>query len=74
MQNTESELVRREKEAILYSLASLKPFFEDPNVTDIFVDNGNVSVKEFGKELHDVNITLSNQQCKNIIVQIAKIG
>ena len=71
MQNTESELVRREKEAILYSLSSLKPFFEDPNVTDIFVDNGNVSVKEFGKELHDVNITLSNQQCKNIIVQIA---
>ena len=71
MINVETESVRREKQAILYSLAQLKPFFENKNVTDIFVDNGNVSVKEFGKEPHDVNLFLSNQECKNIIVQIA---
>ena len=71
MINVETESVRREKQAILYSLAQLKPFFENKNVTDIFVDNGNVSVKEFGKEPHDVDLFLSNQECKNIIVQIA---
>lgn len=63
---------KREKETILYTLAELKPFFEKKEVTDIWVNNGIVSIKEFGKERHDVGLFLTNQQCINIIIQIAK--
>lgn len=72
MKEEESEAFKRERQAILFSLAELKIFFEDPNVTDIFVFNGNVAIKEFGRAVHDTDIYLSNQQCRNIIVQIAK--
>lgn len=64
--------LEREKQAILFSLAELKPLFENKNITDIWVDNGNVSIKEFGQKRHDTDIKLTNQQCRNIIVQIAK--
>lgn len=70
--NDQSLTYKREMEAILYSLAELKPFFEDKQVTDIWVDNGNVSIKEFGLPRHDTGIELSYQQCKNILVQIGK--
>ena len=72
MQGEQSIAIEREMNAILFSLAELKPFFENKNVTDIWVDNGNVSIKEFGKSRHDADLTLTNQQCKNILVQIAK--
>ena len=69
---TDDEIaIEREKQAILYSLCELKPFFEDDNVTDIFVNNCNDSIKEFGKPRRDVNLKLTNQQCLNIIIQIA---
>lgn len=67
----ESEAYKREMNAILNSLSELRPYFEDKNVTDIWVDNGIVSIKEFGKGRHDTGKLLTNQQCKNILVQIA---
>lgn len=63
---------RREMEAILYSLGELKQYFEKDTVTDIWIDNGNVSIKEFGKPRHNTDLILTNQQCINIMVQIAK--
>lgn len=72
MDETESIASQREMQAILFSLAELKPFFEDKQVTDIWVDNGNVSIKKFGKVREDANLHLTIQQCKNILVQIAK--
>lgn len=68
----ELELEKREKALILQSLQDLRPFFETKEVTDIWVDNGNVSIKEFGKQRHDTGVYISDQQCKNIIIQIAK--
>lgn len=67
----ENEAYKREMQAILFSLAELKPFFEDDKVTDIWVDNGNVSIKKFGCDREDTGLILTNQQCKNILVQIA---
>ncbi len=72
MNNENNILIQREMQAILFSLAELRPFFEDDNITDIWVDDGNVSYKCFGKPRQDANLTLSNQQAKNILVQIAK--
>ena len=70
--NENNERLKREKEAILFSLQELRTFFENDNLTDIWIDNGIVSVKEFGQPRHDTGLILSNQQCKNILVQIAK--
>ena len=64
--------IQREMQAILFSLAEIKPYFEDKTVTDIWVDNGIVSIKRFGKPRETVNLRLTNQQAKNILVQIGK--
>lgn len=64
--------IQREMQAILFSLAEIKPYFEDKTVTDIWVDNGIVSIKRFGKPRETVNLKLTNQQAKNILVQIGK--
>lgn len=71
MIDKENEADKRQMELILYSLAEIAPYFSDDNVTDIWIDNGLVSIKEFGKERHDTPVKLSNQKCKNILVQIA---
>lgn len=68
---TDELAIEREKQAILFSLKELKSFFEDDDVTDIFVNNCNVSIKKFGQPRTDVNLKLTNQQCLNIITQIA---
>ncbi len=74
MINDEDELTeadKRQRDLILYSLDALAPYFKDDKVTDIWVDNGNVSIKEFGKKREFCGVKLSRQQCKNILVQIA---
>ena len=72
MENIEELGSLREIEAIRFSLRWLEPYFNNPMVTDIFIDKGIVSVKEFGKERCDTNVILTIQETKNIIVQIAK--
>lgn len=72
MDNENEIAIKREMQAILFSLAELKPLFENKSITDIWVCNGQVSIKKFGKPREDVNLILSNQQAKNILVQIAK--
>lgn len=73
LQSKQEKMIdEREKAAILQSLGPLKQFFEQKDLTDIWVDHGNVSVKEFGRQRHDTGIFISNQQARNIIVQIAK--
>lgn len=72
MDNDElTEQEKREMELILYSLDKIAPFFKDDNVTDIWIDNGVVSIKKFGNHRENTDIRLSRQQCKNILVQIA---
>lgn len=73
MEDTEelNEEDKRKKELILYSLHQIAPLFNDDNVTDIWIDNGIVSKKEFGKHRETCNIKLTRQQCKNILVEIA---
>ena len=66
-----TEQDKRQMELILYSLSEIRHLFTDDNVTDIWIDNGNVSKKEFGKKRENTGIHLSQQQCKNILVQIA---
>ncbi len=72
--SSESKIIalEREMQAITYSLGELKRFLDDDKITDIFVNNGTVSVKEFGKECYTTDLVLSNQQCINILMQIAK--
>lgn len=72
MNDDNSIAIQREMQAILYSMAELKPFFENKDITDIWVDDGNVSIKCFGKPRQDANLKLTIQQCKNILVQIGK--
>lgn len=70
---TDTEIaLQREKDNILFSLSELKSFFEDENLTDIYIDNGNVSIKKFGTERKDADLFLSKQQCLNILIQISK--
>ena len=71
MSDNETELDKRQMDLILLSLAEIGPFFKDDNVTDIWIDNGKVSIKSFGRERHDTDIKISYQKCKNILVQIA---
>lgn len=66
-----SEADKRQKELILYSLDAIAPLFKDDNVTDIWIDNGIVSKKEFGKHRETCDIKMTRQQCQNILVQIA---
>lgn len=74
MMNSENKITAFEREmtAILYSLGELKQFFEIDTITDIFVNDGIVSVKEFGKDRRKTDLVLTNQQCINILTQIAK--
>ena len=58
---------QREQDAILFLLNKIKPIFEMPNVTDIWVDDGVVSFKEFGKKRTETDIFLNEQECINII-------
>lgn len=62
---------QREQDAILFLLNKIKPIFEMPNVTDIWVDDGVVSFKEFGKKRTETDIFLNEQECINIIKNIA---
>lgn len=62
---------QREQDAILFLLNKIKPIFEMPNVTDIWVDDGVVSYKEFGKKRTETDIFLNEQECINIIKNIA---
>lgn len=62
---------QREQDAILFLLNKIKPVFEMPNVTDIWVDDGVVSYKEFGKKRTETDIFLNEQECINIIKNIA---
>ncbi len=71
MKDEISENDKREMALILHSLAEISPYFSDDNVTDIWIDNGIVSIKQFGKPREDTPVRLSYQQCKNILVQIA---
>ena len=61
----------KELDSIMFSLSYLEPYFINQNVTDIFIDKGNVSVKEFGLERRDTGLVLTSQEVKNIIVQIS---
>lgn len=71
LNKAEEEADKRQMELILLSLAEIKPYFLDDNVTDIWIDNGVVSIKMFGKPREDTPVRISAQKSKNILVQIA---
>jgi len=69
--NNIDEVRKREKEAILFLLRKIKPYFEDPDVTNIWVDDGIVSFKKFGQEIQSTDTYLTAQECMTIIDDIA---
>ena len=67
MDNDElTEQEKREMELILYSLDKIAPFFKDDNVTDIWIDNGIVSIKKFG--IHLMMFKKKNIKKKYLII------
>ena len=74
-EDAEQEAIRRRMENLEWDLAPLIPYFNMPQVSNVYVyGSGEVEIGEFGKKPYFVDLSLSVSQRKRIINSLASIS
>jgi len=71
----EQERIERQMENLLGDLEKLLPFFDNKNITDVYVyGGGNVHASEFGKGAADTGVVLSQSERMRIVNSLASVS